>query len=44
MIREQDVKIDGIIGIVKATGYEGQDMKTELNTQMPMLKKLDKDI
>ena len=44
MIREQDVQLDGVIDIVKGVRYEGENMKTELDNQMPMLNRLNRNI
>ena len=44
MIHDQDRRLGDVIDVVKGTKYEGQNMKQELEEQMPMLNRLDRNI
>ena len=44
MLREQDKQIDEVIGVVKATKYEAEDMKTELLAQNKQIEQLGENI
>lgn len=44
MIKDDDDKLDEVIGVVKATKYEAQDFGSEIKSQNVRIEKLAEDI